>query len=199
MEGIRKPACFLCTFLVLFVQGFSGYLFAQGVDHHEPWVDLMIFSRLSDRYTLNTDLGPRFNLGDGDDLQLYFRTGPQYKLNDLQSVTAGAGIFSTYTNEGSSFSQHELRFFQGYKLIYPRIGPLLTFHFLRLEEQLFFLPRGEHNFRWRPRYLLKFTLPLNRANLIDKTLYTSGMGEIFVFSDKPFQKWDWERYRLSLR
>lgn len=116
--------------------------------------------------------------GIGDLEQLLLRTGLGYNLTENNNnflLGYGYILSENYVgiaDEKKSVNEH--RIYQQF-ITRQQISHISLQHRYRFEQRFV-----EDDFKLRFRYLLGFNVPLNNAELVDKTLYFSAYNEIFL-------------------
>lgn len=116
--------------------------------------------------------------GIGDLEQLLLRTGLGYNLTENNNnFLLGYGYILSENYVGAAdekVSVNEHRIYQQF-ITRQQIGRIGVQHRYRFEQRFV-----EDDFKLRFRYLLGFNVPLNNAELDDKTFYFSAYNEIFL-------------------
>lgn len=117
----------------------------------------------------------------GDLEQLLLRGGVTYrpKNTDVKLTLGAANITSGEYGESSATS-NETRIYQE-ALIPVKVGKRFYFNNRFRYEQRFV---EEQDFRTRYRYNLFLNIPLNRSEIVDKTIYLSLYNELFINGEK---------------
>ena len=154
----------------------------------------MIFSRtqLSDRISYHAEAQHRLHRVFDRKQQLLLRTAVNYHLHDKVMVSTGFGRITSwfYPKEDAPDTLAtrllENRIYQQL-VLRDRIGRFYFQHRFRMEPRwLNFGGRRSH--AHRARYFLNIDVPLNRREMIDKTVFYSFYNEIFINidPDDPF-------------
>jgi hypothetical protein len=123
-----------------------------------------------------------YNLG-GDMEQLLFRTGLGYNVGKKSNILLGYAHIASESYTGATdkkVKSSENRIFQQL-ILNQQEGRFFISHRYRFEER--FLGSV---FKMRVRYNLSLNIPLNKAELTDKTLYFWAFNEIFINTLSPF-------------
>ncbi|MBB4804901.1 hypothetical protein HNP38_000173 [Chryseobacterium defluvii] len=138
-------------------------------------------NKISKKWNWHNEIQYR-NFDAGGDLeQLLIRTGIGYDLTENNNnVLLGYGFILSqpYVN-GEKKENIEHRIFQQY-ITKQKFGRFSLQHRYRLEERFL-----EDDFRMRFRYLLGLNIPINRKEMLPKTLYASVYNEIFLHFNSP--------------
>ncbi len=115
----------------------------------------------------------------GDLEQLLLRTGIGYNLTDNNNnVLLGYGFIHSqnYTRDAENKVQiNEHRIFQQF-ITRQKVGRVRLLHRYRFEQRWI----EEQDFKLRYRYFLSLNIPLNKNDMLDKTIYLSAYNEIFL-------------------
>ncbi len=125
-----------------------------------------------------------WNIG-GDLEQLLLRGGLTYKPKDTNiKFTLGYGNITTGAYGSDKSTTGESRIYQ--EILYPtKIGTrFLLNHRIRYEQRFV----ENQDFRTRYRYNLFLTIPLNKAQMEEKTVYLSLYNEIFINGQRKISK-----------
>lgn len=113
----------------------------------------------------------------GDLEQLLIRTGIGYNLTENNNnLLLGYGyiLSQNYVNADDKVDVNEHRIYQQF-ITRQKISRVKVQHRYRFEQRFV-----EDNFRVRFRYFLALNVPLNNAEMTDKTFYLSAYNEIFL-------------------
>lgn len=145
------------------------------------WIIYFGNKQINEKWNWHHELQYRNFDAIGDLEQLLIRTGIGYNLTENNNnVLFGYGyiLSQNYVNAEDKVDIQEHRIFQQF-ISRQRIGRVSVQHRYRFEQRWI-----EDDFRLRFRYFLSLNIPLNHAQLIDRTFYLSTYDEIFLNSDK---------------
>lgn len=162
------------------------FAYAQNSDLGN-WLIYFGNKKINEKINWHNEVQQRNYNGLGDLEQLLLRTGVGYNLTENNNnVLLGYGyiVSENYvdgTDEKTNINEH--RIYQQF-ISKQNIGRLNLQHRYRFEQRFI-----EKDFKLRFRYFLAFNIPLNRKELMDKTLYLSAYNEIFLTTkDKVFER-----------
>ena len=115
----------------------------------------------------------------GDLEQLLLRTGIGYNLTENNNnILLGYGFINSQNyipNTDNKLGVNEHRIYQQF-IIRQGIGSVKLQHRYRFEQRWI----ENQDFKLRFRYFLAFNIPINKPDMIDKTIYFSSYNEIFL-------------------
>lgn len=118
-----------------------------------------------------------------------------YTMRDELFLQGGLSFFIS-EKEGKKL--YEIRPWQGVNLFFPRIGLIYLNNFFRLEERFFLFDHDEENsVSIRARYALTTIIPLNKKQVIDRTVYLWPYIEAFIPIYERGLNPNVERFRFS--
>jgi hypothetical protein len=162
------------------------------------WFPYLGNHKLSDKFSLHTEVQLRRNDYVSHWQQQLYRIGLDYHLNKQNSVTLGYGFISTfpYGEQPIVVQTAEHRIWQQY-ITQANFGRFYLHHRYRLEQR--FIERASlnamnekvvdgFNFRQRVRYRFLVNVPLSRKTMEDNTLFFSTSNEVFLGFGKGIGK-----------
>ncbi len=168
------------TFILLLL--FPVTIFAQD-SNLGNWIIYFGNKQLNPKFNIHHEVQYRNYNAVGDLEQLLLRTGLGYNLTENNNnllVGYGYILSENYigdTDEKVSINEH--RIYQQF-ITKQQIGRVGVQHRYRFEQRFI----EDADFRLRLRYFLSLNLPLNRKEIIDKTLYFSTYNEIFLNTEQ---------------
>lgn len=191
---LPKSSLFILIFTVFFGLAFTQNGLSQQTKSIATQTNmwLMYFGNhsLSQKWNLHTEYQWRRHDWLKDWQQSLLRLGADYKLTGDHSVSAGyAWVHSyPYGSQPIAFAFDEHRIWQ--QLILQHQYKRIYFHHRYRLEQRFLenitaSPDNEpiqdgYNFRNRGRYRLMISIPINRREMADKTLFVAAYNEVFL-------------------
>lgn len=155
----------------------------KGTSQTGSWNILNIKMDLNEKWNLFGEAQIR-SLKFYDDFHYYeLKGGATYKFSNTFSVSAGAGIFDTYSPGGNfktPMANDETRIWL--QLSMTQYERKLKFEHRYRAEQRF----TSNGYRNRFRYRLNTTLPLKRKKIEPKTFYLNVSNEIFFADKAPY-------------
>ncbi len=133
--------------------------------------------QLDNRWNIHHEVQYRNYNAIGDLEQLLLRAGVGYNLTEgNNNLLFGYGyiLSQNYVNAEDKVDVNEHRIFQQF-ITRQRIGRVGVQHRYRFEQRWI-----EDDFRVRFRYFLSLNIPINHAEMIDKSYYLSAYNEIFL-------------------
>jgi hypothetical protein len=143
------------------------------------WLNFTGNKKLGSRFDLHHEVQYRNYNAVGDLEQLLLRAGIGYNLTENNNnILAGYAFIhgQNYTGAGTSTFVNEHRIFQQF-IMRSKAARVGVMHRYRFEQRFI-----EDDFRMRFRYLLALTIPLNKKEMIENTLYLSASNEVFLNS-----------------
>mgnify|MGYP005989289097 CR=1 FL=1 len=165
----------ILTVLSLFLMPFFG---SSQTSELGNWMIYFGNKKISSKWNWHHEVQYRNYNAIGDLEQLLLRTGVGYNLTEKNNnLLLGYGFINSenYIFDGSKFRVDEHRIYQQF-ITKQTIGRVAVQHRYRLEER--FVGTSPMSFRFR--YFLAVNIPLNKAEMTDKTVYLSGYNEIFI-------------------
>ena len=165
------------NFLFLWVLLLPLTSFAQD-SNFGNWIIYFGNKKIDNKWNWHHEVQYRNYNAIGDLEQLLLRTGLGYNLTENNNnLLLGYGYilsenYIADTDEKNSVNEH--RIYQQFITRQP-IGRVGVQHRYRFEQRFV-----EDDFKLRFRYFLGLNIPLNKAELIDKTVYLSAYNEIFL-------------------
>ncbi len=147
------------------------------------WMMYFGNQKLSDRWNWHNEIQYRNYNFAGDLEQLLFRTGIGYNLsaNNNNLLLGYAYIhgepYVAGTDEKTNVNEH--RIFQQF-ISRQQFGRFYLQHRYRIEERFI-----EEDFKMRFRYFLGLNVPINKKEMVSKTIYLSLYNEIFIQPKSP--------------
>lgn len=143
------------------------------------WLIYIGNKKLNNKWNIHNEVQYRNYSAVGDLEQLLLRTGLGYSFNDNKNnVLLGYGyiLSENYINEEDKISISEHRIFQQF-ITKQRIGDINLNHRYRFEQRFV-----ASDFKFRFRYFLGITVPLQYKASGNNPLYLSAYNEIFLNS-----------------
>ncbi|PHR14672.1 MAG: hypothetical protein COA40_00335 [Aequorivita sp.] len=163
----------------LYLLAFLLPLFAVGQDSNfGNWIIYFGNKKIDNKWNLHHEVQYRNYNAIGDLEQLLLRTGLGYNLTENNNnLLLGYGYilsenYVSTTNEKNAVNEH--RIYQQF-ISRQQISRVSVQHRYRFEQRFV-----EDDFKLRFRYFLGLNVPLNKNELIDKTIYLSAYNEIFL-------------------
>ena len=162
-------------FLLMLLLPFSS--FAQD-SNFGNWIIYFGNKKIDNKWNWHHEVQYRNYNAIGDLEQLLLRTGFGYNLTENNNnLLVGYGYilsenYIANTDEKNSINEH--RIYQQF-ITRQKIARVGVQHRYRFEQRFV-----EDNFKLRFRYFLGLNVPLNNAELIEKTIYLSAYNEIFL-------------------
>lgn len=162
-------------FLLMLLLPFSS--FAQD-SNFGNWIIYFGNKKIDNKWNWHHEVQYRNYNAIGDLEQLLLRTGFGYNLTENNNnLLLGYGYilsenYIANTDEKNSINEH--RIYQQF-ITRQKIARVGVQHRYRFEQRFV-----EDNFKLRFRYFLGLNVPLNNAELIEKTIYLSAYNEIFL-------------------
>ena len=150
----------------------------------QTWTDLTTIYKFSDRWRYDGDQGTRGLLSQSDFTLLYFRPSVRYRINPWITAHGGIRFFQTiFDDDEDAF---EIGPWQGFRLVWPKIGSYAISHYLRFEERMIWQTEGDSDFDFtlRSRYQLGARSP-NYDILLKNGIYLTGSIEAFSDIETP--------------
>ncbi len=147
------------------------------------WMMYFGNQKLSDRWNWHNEIQYRNYNFAGDLEQLLLRTGIGYNLsaNNNNLLLGYAYIhgepYVAGTDEKTNVNEH--RIFQQF-ISRQQFGRFYLQHRYRIEERFI-----EEDFKMRFRYFLGLNVPINKKEMVSKTIYLSLYNEIFIQPKSP--------------
>ncbi len=142
------------------------------------WIIYFGNKKIDNKWNLHHEVQYRNYNAIGDLEQLLLRTGLGYNLTENNNnLLLGYGYILSenyigISDEKNSISEH--RIYQQF-IIRQQISRVDVQHRYRFEQRFL-----EDDFKLRFRYFLSLNIPLNNAEIVDKTVYFSAYNEIFL-------------------
>ncbi len=176
----------LSLFLVL--QGAT--LFAQSPEGTTgSWLMFFNQSRLSERWSLHSEVQYRSYEILPNSEQLLLRGGFNYNINNTAFASVGYAYIANYAYDKEQLpgvQVSENRIWQQF-IMRNAVGRVAFEHRYRLEQR--WLNGNQDIYLDRIRYLLRATIPINKNKMEANTVFVSFYDEIFIhFSDNPFDR-----------
>jgi hypothetical protein len=122
--------------------------------------------------------------------QLLLRGGINFHYSPILILTAGYGHITNYSDDGTVFKNptvEENRIWEQI-ILKNNIQRLFLEHRYRFEQR-WIHTNYKTSYRNRIRYLLRITIPLNKKEMVKKTLFLSFYDEIFLnMNNAPFDR-----------
>ena len=160
-----------------------------GTDKTGNWLMYFGTTKLSDKYSLHTEAQLRLYEPFGNFNQALLRTGINYHINNSALVTVGYGYIPTETfdKELPVNRSVEHRIWEQF-ILKNNIGRLFFEHRYRLEQR-WLSSSADNWYLNRLRYRILVNIPLNNAQMAEKTLFLSLYDEVFLnVTDTPFDQ-----------
>lgn len=155
----------------------SQWSFAQD-SNLGNWINYFGNKKIDNQWNWHHEVQYRNYNAIGDLEQLLLRTGIGYNLTENNNnLLLGYGFIHSQNylaNSDDKVEVDEHRIYQQF-ITRQKIGKVGAQHRYRFEQRFV-----EGDFRMRFRYFLGLTLPLNNAQMEDKTYYLSFYNEIFI-------------------
>lgn len=166
--------CFL-FFYSLGISNVNGQV-NDGIDETGNWIMYFGTNRVSDRWSIHSEVQWRNHNITPNIEQLLLRGGLNYHINSNFIVTAGYGYVSTHPYEKELITKlsDEHRIFQQL-IIKNSVNRFFFEHRYRYEQRWI-----NSNFRQRARYRLMVTVPLTDQVINTGTLFLAVYDELFV-------------------
>lgn len=173
----------ITTFLVIIFSLSASIAKAQETGEKELGSWLMYFgtARISDPFSIHTEVQYRTFEFDGNFNQLLLRTGLNYHFKENATATVGYGNITsdgTYLEPSGEKNSKEHRIYEQLE-IKNGLGNFQFSHRYRLEQRFLESSLGTKDTQHRMRYLLRITYPVN-----DKWFLTA-YDEIFINLQEP--------------
>jgi len=170
------------------IKGICGVVFTLGLmlplhiqaqnSNFGSWLIYIGNKKLNEKWNLHNEIQYRNYDAIGDLEQLLLRTGLGYNFNENKNnflLGYGYILSENYVgNNAEKVSINEHRVFQQFTSK-QSVGQVELNHRYRFEQRFV-----EDDFKLRFRYFLSLNVPLNKSEIIDKTLYYSAYNEIFL-------------------
>jgi hypothetical protein len=147
------------------------------------WLDVHTIYNFSDRWRYEGDYGYRPEL-NGDQASVYIRPAFRYKATPWFNLHGGIKFKDTVSADAAD--TFEIRPWQGFQLVWPKIGGYTVSHYLRVAERMIWQTRGgsDFDFTLRARYKLGLKSP-NYDILFKSGMYLTGNIEAFANLESP--------------
>lgn len=154
-------------------------LLASSLDQQLGWGAWFNSTKLSDRWTLLSDVQLRSSDGWEDVRNLIGRAGASYAITPSLSLAAGYAYIDTFTPAAPTRTEH--RSWQQLVLQQKPAGLALT-HRLRLEQRFIERASGDDLYSDRLRYFLRLQVPLasNGGQPFVRGTYLAFQNEVFL-------------------
>lgn len=161
----------------------------SGEEKLGSWLMYFGNTKISDKYSLHTEAQLRLYEPVNNFNQLLLRTGLNYHINSYALVTLGYGYIptETYDKERPDAQSIEHRIWQQF-ILTNSIGRFHFEHRYRIEQRWI---NSEETTRYldRLRYRLMVNIPLNKAEMLENTVFLSFYDEVFLnVTDTPFDQ-----------
>jgi hypothetical protein len=152
----------------------------QAKDHLGSWLMIGSDFRISEKWTLHSDVQLRSYYLIANPNQIVLRPGILYQVNKQAKIGAGYAFLLTlpFDPKMKSPSGHEHRVWQDL-LLRNQIGRLEINHRYRIEERWVFA-NASTRFKFRARYFLQVNLPLNHFEMEPGTFFLYMADEIIL-------------------
>ncbi len=179
-------------FLFVFLLLGATNLFAQttGEDKLGNWLMYFGNNKLSDKYSIHTEAQLRLYETAGNFNQLLLRVGLNRQISPQSMVTLGYGYIPTesFSKDETKVNTREHRIWEQL-ILTNKVGRVYFEHRYRLEQRWISSSAAEDSYLNRARYRLLANIPLNNAQMDEKTLFLSVYDEIFLnINDNPFDQ-----------
>lgn len=153
------------------------------------WMMFFNQTRLSERWSLHTDMQYRSYEIMPNAQQLLLRGGLNYHINNIALATIGYANITNYAFDKEQLpgvQVRENRIWQQF-LMKNTIGRISFEHRYRLEQR--WLYGAQDTYLDRFRYFLRATIPINKHKMEPHTFFVSIYNEVFIqLTDTPFDR-----------
>ena len=167
---------------------------------HELWFFSYNYFKINDKATFNQDVSYQQSLGKYTPKRFSVKSQFNYSLSSIVSLHGGLAFY--FKDNRHLPNSQEIRPWQGVKLRWPSFWRLDFSHYMKFEERFEHLLAGTPwSTHFRIRYKLSTALPINKAAIIDHTVYLSLAYQYVSASfDKEFahKHTDYQRYEMGL-
>jgi len=137
----------------------AGAAFAQDDVSTQLWADYHAHYYRGESMELYADSGLRFASSPDEFVRFYLRPSFRYHYSQLFRLHAGLGVFATDNIDAANTL--EIRPWQGVKVRWPTLGPLVFNNLVRFEQRITFASGADDpGFQLRLRYQLGTNIPL---------------------------------------
>ena len=160
------------------------FFFASTIAFAQPsdlgnWIIYLGNKKIDSKWNWHHEVQYRNYNAIGDLEQLLLRTGIGYNLTDNNNnILLGYGYINSQNyvpNTDTKVGVNEHRIYQQF-ITKQSIGRVKLQHRYRFEQRWV----EDQEFKLRFRYFLAFNIPLNKSDMIDKTVYLSSYNELFL-------------------
>ena len=176
-------------FIILLFLAIQANAQESGTDKTGNWLMYFGTNKLSDKYSLHTEVQLRLYEPFGNFNQLLLRTGINYHINNSSVLSMGYGYIPTETfdKELAASRSVEHRVWEQF-ILTNSIGRLFFEHRYRLEQRWIY-NAADHRYLNRLRYRILVSIPLNNAAMNEKTFFISLYNEVFLnITETPFDQ-----------
>jgi len=145
---------------------------------HQLWFDVIPHFEINPKLKYYGDMSYRTSVNGYKFRRFVMRPSIRYHLFKSFELLGGIGLFATW--EEADYNTIELRPFQGLRFSWPKIWRMNFDNRFLIEERLIWNNEGTFDANLRFRYRLKSKLPINKAILVEKTLYIPFSYEVFA-------------------
>ncbi len=191
LNSMFRSQTFILTFIVIFMSSGNssfaqiGDLFEIGNEdvNDQYWIDLIPHFRISDKVEFYGDASFRYR-DNGERLITTIRPSIRWQVGPILSLHGGLGLFYNIYTDDEIDNVLEIRPWQGARVAWPDLGPLLFKHYFRLEQRYY--PSLDNLLAYRGRYRIGAKIPINKKVVQEGAVFIPIAYEWLGTSDDDF-------------